>query len=335
MLERKQALMICLIIATVFYIVYQKTMNYEIFGLPVPKPHPLAFHRESVDLSDKLFTYQLNLSYFEKEFPALQSYNCTLLIDKKDFCHSANTKPLFILSIKSYPASFNRRAALRKTWAKEKEISRYLMKPLFLIATSPSQKQMNLVADEDKAFKDILLWDFMESHHNLSLKERCFLEWLFDNCQKAEFIFKGDDDGFVNPKALVKHVRNTANASQILHGALQRYSTVMRSGKYRVSNSIFPYQKYPSFLSGGGFIFPGGHIPALYAVSMRLPVFPLDDVYFGFLSLAAGLTFRHDKKFYVFGMEDKTCLYKEALFVHGITTEKLLQVWRDFQEKKC
>nr|XP_033779284.1 N-acetyllactosaminide beta-1,3-N-acetylglucosaminyltransferase 2-like [Geotrypetes seraphini] len=314
---------------------YQEKIKFRLFGHLLPKTPPHAVQRKSVNLTDDLYTYQLNLSRFQEEFPALQSYNCTLLIDKEDFCHSANMKALFILSIKSHPASFSQRAALRKTWATEKEISKYLMKPLFLIATSPNQKQMNLVADEDKEFKDILLWDFMESHHNLSLKERCFLRWLFHNCQKAEFIFKGDDDGFVNPDALVKHVRETANASDIIHGAVQAHAIVMRTEKYRVSKTLYPHQYYPRFLSGGGFIFPGKHIPALYAASMRLPVFPLDDVYFGFLCLAASLTFRNDQKFYVWGMEDKICLYKEALFVHGISMDKLLQVWQDFQEKKC
>ncbi|XP_029437015.1 N-acetyllactosaminide beta-1,3-N-acetylglucosaminyltransferase 2-like [Rhinatrema bivittatum] len=329
------SLFLYIVIALIFYVANQKTETYDSFDLPPTRTHPLAFGRESVTLSDDNFTYHLNLSKYEEEFPALQSYRCSLVIDKEDFCRSANEKLLFILSTKSHPSSFHRRVALRKTWAKEREISRYLVKPLFLMATSPNQQHMNLVEEEDKEFKDILLWDFMESHSNLSLKEQCFIQWLFHNCRQVEFIFKGDDDEFVNPEALVKYIGEAANASHVIHGFLHHHSTAMRHGKYKISYSLFPNLKYPSFLSGGGFLFPGIHVPALYAATMRIPIFPLDDVYFGFLTLEAGLKFHNDERFYVWGLKYNICLYKKALVVHGISQDKLLQVWQELQQTKC
>ncbi|XP_029437818.1 beta-1,3-galactosyltransferase 5-like [Rhinatrema bivittatum] len=321
---------IFIFLSMIFCIVVLRYSQKEVQLCP-PLPH-----RRSLLLSDGRRTYELNMNQFEEEFPALQSYNCTLLINKEGFCHSTSGRLLIILAIKSHPSSSYRRAALRETWAKEQVISGYVVKPLFLMAISPKQGHMNLVAEENRAYNDILLWDFTESHHNLSLKERCFIEWLYYSCQEVEFIFKGDDDEFVNPEEVVRYVMKTTNASNIVHGFIQSESVTVRQGKYKISESLYPFTKYPSFPSGGGFIFPGASVPALYNASTWIPVFPLDDVYFGFLGLVCNLSYHHDNRFYVSGLRNDICLYKKALVVHGLQSEMLLTIWHDLQkDKKC
>ncbi|XP_078526699.1 beta-1,3-galactosyltransferase 5-like [Lissotriton helveticus] len=300
-----------------------------------PKGHRSRPQRRSIMLKEDIFTYYLNLTQHEVEFPHLQSYNCTLLVDKPGYCHSPGRKPLLLLAIKSHPASSDRRAALRQTWAVDREVSGYQVKPLFLMATVPSQGRMALVKEEVNVFQDILLWDFTESHHNLSLKERCFLEWLHYNCKEAGLIFKGDDDMLVNPDVLIKYVKTIDNASCCLHGWVQRQSPVVRSGKYEVTDSLFPFCKYPPFVSGGGFLVPGVAVTALHHASLKLPVFPLDDVYLGMLAVAANIKLRHSRLFFVAGLKYETCPYKAALVVHGIKADHLLQIWKEMQETDC
>ncbi|XP_069071658.1 beta-1,3-galactosyltransferase 5-like [Pleurodeles waltl] len=295
--------------------------------------HPT--HRRSTTLRDHRFTYQLNISDFKREFPCLQSYNCTILEEEDGFCHCPECNPLLILAIKSHPMSAYRRMATRQTWAAEREVSGYHVKTLFLMAKTENASHMQLVAREIKEYHDILQWDFVESHHNLSLKERCFLEWVHYNCKEVEFIFKGDDDEFVNPEAVVKYVKETPEAAHTIHGNMQTKSVVMHTGKYRVSKSLFPYCLYPIFPSGGGFILPGAFIPALYQVSTWLPVFPLDDVYFGFLALAANLSLRHDERFDTLGTLNGICSYKKALVIHGVSPERLVQIWQSMQNMWC
>ncbi|XP_065425127.1 acetylgalactosaminyl-O-glycosyl-glycoprotein beta-1,3-N-acetylglucosaminyltransferase-like [Chrysemys picta bellii] len=157
---------------------------------------------------------------------------------------------------------------------------------------------------------------------------------------------------------MVAYLGQTPNAPHVIHGNIQRHSVVMRGGKYRVSPALFPQDKYPFFPSGGGFIMPRASVPALTAASKRIPVFPLDDVYFGFLVLAAGLRNRHDERFWVFGMKDKLCLYAEAMkdelclyaeamkdelclyaeamVVHGVSLGRVEEVWRGlYEEQQC
>ncbi|XP_069071663.1 beta-1,3-galactosyltransferase 5-like isoform X2 [Pleurodeles waltl] len=301
---------------------------------PVMLAQPLLMRR-SVWLTYGTLSYHLNLTQHKAEFPHLQNYNCTVLQEKKGHCQTPGGKPLLLLAIKSHPTSSVRRAALRQTWAVEAEVSGYWVKRLFLMAVSSSLGRMRLVEEEDKEFQDILLWDFTESHHNLSLKERCFLEWLQYNCKEAEFIFKGDDDVLVNPKALVSYLGTFVNQSQALHGHLHRHTKPLRMGKYAVTNSLFPYSVYPKFLSGGGFIMTGDAIPGLYRASIELPVFPLDDVYLGLLGLAANVTMVHNPRFYTFGLEYKICQYKEALVIHHFSSDQLVRIWQEVQFAKC
>ncbi|KAM9312410.1 beta-1,3-galactosyltransferase 5-like [Gastrophryne carolinensis] len=289
--------------------------------------------RRSVTLRDDAASYHLNLSRFLAEFPHLQNYRCSLLLapspDEDD-----PLGPSMLLAVKSHPQSAARRVALRQTWAKQWLIEGYKVRAVFLMARSNHTGAMEMVGRESQEYGDVLLWDFMEGHHNLSLKERCFLEWLHLHLPHVDFIFKGDDDEFVNPTALVRYVKEHGTP-YTLHGALQNHSIVLRHSKYQVSKTLFPNPKYPCFLSGGGFVFPGHAVKLLYWASRRLPVFPLDDVYFGFLALAANVTLRNERRFFVWGLKFDTCSFQNALVVHGISPPNLVDVWTKVQEARC
>ncbi|XP_073418618.1 beta-1,3-galactosyltransferase 5-like [Dendrobates tinctorius] len=310
-----------------------------IIGLKLSFRNPV-FHkmspeakRQSVTLDDGVHIYHLNFSRFQEEFPYLQSYRCSLLYTPEP--EDWGLSPMLLLAIKSHPRSNSNRAAVRETWAKRVELMGYRLRPVFLMGLSDREQHMEILKLEEEEYRDILLWDFTEGHHNLSLKERCFLEWLHDNPQQADFIFKGDDDLFVNPSSLVRYINENVSSPFQLHGALQRHSVVLRYSKYKISYTLFPNVKYPYFLSGGGFLFQASLVRSLYQTSLWLPVFPLDDIYLGFLCLAANLTLHHNNLFYVFGLKFDPCDFQRALLVHGVESEYLLQIWSQVQEAHC
>lgn len=150
-----------------------------------------ASSRRSVTLTDGTFTFHLNLSLYQAHFPHLQSYQCREMIPEADLCRPGDA-PLLLLAIKSHPASTSRRATLRRTWAQPRQVGGYRVQPLFLVALTPDSRHLRLVQLESSTFRDILLWDFTESHYNLSLKEICFLHWAHRHCQQAAYILKGN-----------------------------------------------------------------------------------------------------------------------------------------------
>ncbi|XP_056410523.1 acetylgalactosaminyl-O-glycosyl-glycoprotein beta-1,3-N-acetylglucosaminyltransferase-like isoform X2 [Hyla sarda] len=300
---------------------------------PDPKSPSYSFQRESVSLDDGVHVYHLNFCPLQEEFPHLQNYLCSVTLTPKMQLEAF--KPLIVLAIKSHPESGSRRAALRRTWAQKWQLDSYELRPIFLMGHTNVSGHMESVRTESQKYGDVLQWDFTEGHHNLSLKERCFLKWVVQRIPHVAFIFKGDDDEYVSPPALVQYIKTFATDPRVLHGYLRPHSEVMRHTKYAVSEYIFPGNIYPTFLSGGGFLYSGPAAELLYTVSQKMPVFPLDDVYFGFLVLAADLSFRHDKRFYVYGLKFEPCQYQKALVVHGVSPEELVERWSKAQNAKC
>ncbi|KAG8579304.1 hypothetical protein GDO81_010802 [Engystomops pustulosus] len=290
-------------------------------------------HRESVTLNDGVNEFHLNFSRLQEEFPYIQDYVCKVILTP-DIYHEPS-KSLIILAVKSRPASTSRRKALRQTWAREWQLGGYVLRPVFLIGDTNVSGQMELVKIESKEYGDILQWDLKEGYHSLPLKERCLLEYIVHNLSKVAFIYKGDDDMYVNPPVLVNLIETFGSNPWVLHGNVMAREGVTRSGRNIISKYLYPEPIYPNFLSGGGFIFSGPSARLLYEISLKMPVFPLDDVYFGFLTLAANLTLRHDGRFHVFGLGFEPCKYQKALLIHGMSPELLVERWQKVESANC
>ncbi|XP_025033303.1 N-acetyllactosaminide beta-1,3-N-acetylglucosaminyltransferase 3-like [Python bivittatus] len=157
----------------------------------VPGTPAVAKDSRTTTLTDGTSTFLLNHSLYEAHFPHLQRYQCQEVIARDALCQGPARAPLLLLAIKSHPASGSKRAALRRTWARPAEVGGFWLQPLFLLGAASSDKDAELVGLESHTFGDILMWDFAESHHNLSLKERCFLRWVHQHCQRAAYVFKG------------------------------------------------------------------------------------------------------------------------------------------------
>ncbi|KAM3924060.1 beta-1,3-galactosyltransferase 5-like [Leptodactylus fuscus] len=149
--------------------------------------------RQSVTLNDGEYDYHLSLSRFQAEFPYLQTYQCSLMLHPPVAPYDDSDLLLIIMAIKSHPGSGRKRFAVRQTWAKEQELKGYKIRRLFLLGKTKLSGEMELLKVESATYRDILQWDMMEGHHNLSLKERCFLEWLHHNVPEVDYIFKGEE----------------------------------------------------------------------------------------------------------------------------------------------
>ncbi|KAM3924051.1 N-acetyllactosaminide beta-1,3-N-acetylglucosaminyltransferase 3-like [Leptodactylus fuscus] len=324
------SLALCCTLSLLAWIIEEEAPIWELPDLQDPFPANLSSPpslRRSATLYDTNFSFFLDLSEYNQTYPALQNYRCRAIIGLLGYCRTQ--EPLILMAVKSHAAAKSRRDALRKTWAKERRIDGYTFKPVFLMANSGKKRQMGRLIAEASFFGDILLWDFFESHHNLSLKERCFLEWLFYRCQEAKYIFKGDDDEFVNPYALANYISTSYPSDPLkIHGQLQIHPPPERWGKYAVPLSVYPHAYYPPFVSGGGFLIPAELVPSLHWAASIIPVFPLDDVFIGFLALATKIRFHHDPRFFSFGLKnDDFCHYRDVLVVHGLKPQRMLEVW--------
>ncbi|XP_033026093.1 acetylgalactosaminyl-O-glycosyl-glycoprotein beta-1,3-N-acetylglucosaminyltransferase-like [Lacerta agilis] len=287
----------------------------------------LSAQRRSVVLQTGSCRFRLDLGVHVALYPHLQRYRCRALIWEESWCHGPWAAPLLLLAIKSHPASRKRRAVLRRTWARQRLMGGFWLQPVFLVATASEDSLAQVLLQEIQAFRDILWWDFVESPRNQSLKELCLLQWVHNRCQRVAYIFKANDDIFVNPYAVTQYLNQLPRASHFIHGNLANEEPVMRTGDAAVPCLLYPLERYPPFIAGGT-ILPGALIPELYRVSLQLPVFPLAEAYVGFLALAADITLRHEGRFQVWGLvKDELQAYKESLTVHGVSMERMEEVW--------
>ncbi|XP_035287920.1 N-acetyllactosaminide beta-1,3-N-acetylglucosaminyltransferase 2-like [Anguilla anguilla] len=263
-----------------------------------------------------------------------------ILIDQPYKCPEAGGEgqPFLLFAIKSLPRNFEQRQAVRNTWGREVTFDGGLkVRTVFLLGTSsPTDPDLGqLVRFEAGHFGDVLQWNFVDTFFNLTLKENAFLGWAQRRCPHASFIFKGDDDVFVNPQAMVKYLLSLKpeEASKLYAGQIVSNATPFRDSKskYYIPNSFYD-GSYPSYAGGGGFLFSGSLVRPLYNLSQHIVFFPIDDVYTGMCFQALGITPMAHPGFRTFDIQEQdrnnVCAHKDILLVHKRTPQQVLRLWR-------
>ncbi|KAG8148161.1 hypothetical protein E2320_022365 [Naja naja] len=131
---------------------------------------------------------------------------------------------------------------------------------------------------------------------------------------------------------ILMFLRRTPNASHFIHGHVHYHPAVKRIGRDAIPFLLFPLAHYPHFALEKGFLVPGAALPALYQASLWLPTFPLSGAYWGFLALAIQLPHRHSGDFRAWEkMNNHLTFYRESLLVHGISMERMEEVWQELR----
>lgn len=160
------------------------------------------------------------------------------------------------------------------------------------------------------------------------------IRWPQNHC-KALYILKTDEDCYVNVLALLEWLASydLANGSIPLYaGNVQYKMNVVRdkSDRYFVPQNLYPYQKYPDYVSGGGYVFSGSLLGKLAQVSTKMPVFPNEDACLGTFMRKIGVKPTQDSRFLPFIycdidapeddlFERPLCHFLGPLVIHGVT----------------
>ncbi|XP_072036239.1 uncharacterized protein [Amphiura filiformis] len=149
----------------------------------------------------------------QSNLSSTEMFNAVLKLstNPKEACrihvHGKPTQSVFlVMLISSKPEHFVRRSAIRETYGKEKIIQNKHVQLLFVLGLSKSKSVNNAARYEANTYKDMIIFGFYESHFNLTLKVIGGLKWVTENCQEAKFMYKGDDDVFVNIDLMVAHL---------------------------------------------------------------------------------------------------------------------------------
>ncbi|XP_032366802.1 N-acetyllactosaminide beta-1,3-N-acetylglucosaminyltransferase 2 [Etheostoma spectabile] len=257
--------------------------------------------------------------------------------------------PLLLLAIKSTEQNFLNRQAIRQTWGqagwvagpKRKgnggEGGGYVRRVFLLGRGSTEELGGNALQMESEQYGDILQWDFKDTFFNLTLKDVLFWSWFKDSCSRTRFVFKGDDDVFVNTPKLMSYLRDQLKKP---HKTLRDFMVGdviaaavpnrFNESKYFIPDSFYK-GLYPMYAGGGGVVYSGLLAKRLHDISKRLYLFPIDDVYVGMCMVRLNAHPVHHDAFLTFDFpnkeEEELCSYHTILLVHKRRPDEVVKLW--------
>ncbi|XP_072042051.1 uncharacterized protein [Amphiura filiformis] len=268
-----------------------------------------------------------------------------LLYDHPGACYNSLGQPeklFMVVLISTLPRHFESRDAIRKTWGQQTEISGEKVKFVFIMGLTQRDtiEIQQKVLEEDKLYGDIIQARFTESFQNLTLKVIMGLKWVTEHCAHAKYMYKGDDDMFVNFHNIIRYIKDLSAKGQmsksILGSVLYRSVRVRRKeSKYYVSDDVYRGRYFPPYCSGGGYIISTDIIPDMYEHSLTTPFIPIDDAYQGILADKVGAKPIYHAGFKNWGEKSDTCsLHNPGLMtIHGFKKPELMfEVWRNYTD---
>lgn len=252
--------------------------------------------------------------------------------------HVCDQKPFLLLVVKSLIPHFDRRQAIRKTWGRAGVYANRNVAIVFLLGNTipgddlPDLQEM--LYHEAKIHRDLLQWDYRDTFFNLTLKEVLFLEWFNKHCPQAQYVFKGDDDVFVNTLRILYFLEGLSEdkAKDLFIGDVISNAGPHRDQKlkYFIPKSVY-VGGYPPYAGGGGYLFSGSLALQLYNVSQRVVLYPIDDVYTGMCLKKLGHVPEKHDGFKTFDIDEKyrsnPCVYRTLMVVHSRTPQEMLKIW--------
>ncbi|XP_072178287.1 N-acetyllactosaminide beta-1,3-N-acetylglucosaminyltransferase 2-like [Diadema setosum] len=279
-------------------------------------------------------------------------------VDHPHVCFSSHRRPqdVFILVlISSRPENSDMRNAIRKTWGSEQVVDGKQLKLIFLLGRQAREtsETRTRVKREDALHNDIVQADFLDCPQNNTLKVILGLQWANFHCPHAKFVYRGDDDMFVNFVNLIQYLKNTSKTAGEhfrLYLGSKMYGKAnpspMRKNQSNLkessaSDKLYLGKYFPPYCSGSGYVLSGSVVPAMYREALRTPVISVPDAYQGILSKRIGLEPTGHRGFKTWAGKVDACSLRavDTMTVHGIgkTAQQLLDVWHAFKDNsiKC
>ncbi|XP_045886858.1 N-acetyllactosaminide beta-1,3-N-acetylglucosaminyltransferase 2 [Micropterus dolomieu] len=272
---------------------------------------------------------------------------------------------MLLLAIKTTKLNFQNRQAIRQTWGQAgwvagkmsnrnggEEAGGYVRR-VFLLGKEESQELdealLQLLQIESNLYEDILQWDFNDTFFNLTLKDVLFWSWFSHFCSQTRFVFKGDDDVFLNTPKMINYLQDQLKKPQA-HKTIKDFMVGdvidvaipirVNNSKYFIPDSFYK-GFYPPYAGGGGVVYSGLLIKRLHYMSKRVHMFPIDDVFVGMCMIRLNAYPVHHPAFLTFDFPEKEgeelCAYHTILLVHKRSPTEVVRLWTDMKktQRQC
>ncbi len=152
-------------------------------------------------------------------------------------CQDVAANRSVFIAVISAPDHFEKRNLIRQTWRKHLNSSGNqeglmgLAGFSFSLGLTENNVTQSKIDEESKTYGDILQSEMSDSYRNLTLKLGGLFNWLYKNCEKVDFVFKVDDDVYVNVRNLVHLVQTYHPSNQSMFGTASANFFPIRGNK--------------------------------------------------------------------------------------------------------
>uniref|UniRef100_A0A8C6S9C3 Hexosyltransferase n=1 Tax=Neogobius melanostomus TaxID=47308 RepID=A0A8C6S9C3_9GOBI len=276
-----------------------------------------------------------NFTFTNIRSRSLNPHSFEFLINEPKKCEKVS--PFLVILISTTHKEFDARQAIRETWGDESIYGDIHILTIFLLGKNTDDVLNQMVEQESQIFHDIVVENFIDSYHNLTLKTIMGLRWVATFCPKAQYVMKTDSDIFINMDNLIYKLLkpNTKPRRRYFTGYVINGGPIrdMRS-KWYMPRDLYPDSRYPPFCSGTGYVFSADVAELIYKTSLHTRLLHLEDVYVGLCLRKLNIHPYQNSGFNHWKMAYSLCRYRRVITVHQIPPEEMHRIWNDMSSKK-
>jgi hypothetical protein len=141
-------------------------------------------------------------------------------------CRRTSANQSVFIAVISASSNFDRQNTIRKTWRTHFNVDHHQSSMsidgfAFILGMPDNNLTQIQIEEENKTHGDIIQMEMSDLYRSLSLKVAGLFNWLHRHCPKMDFLFKVDDDVYVNVRNLAQFVQshNRSDLSIFGHSA--------------------------------------------------------------------------------------------------------------------
>ncbi|XP_073448989.1 beta-1,3-galactosyltransferase 2-like [Aquarana catesbeiana] len=247
--------------------------------------------------------------------------------------------PFLVLIIASSAVDTEKRQAIRQSWGNESLRVGIPIVRLFMLGIDRTVDH-NVILQESEKYHDIVQKNFQDTYKNLTIKTMMGIDWVSVYCPGAKYVMKTDCDMFVNTEHLLDFLEpNEPIKQNYFTGYLLENHQPHRNkdSKWHMPHSLYPYDVYPTFCSGTGYVFSGDVAPRILRASFNVKYVYLEDVFVGICLDKEGIKITPPVDSFLFNnyrVQFNPCFYNRLITSHDIGPAELISFWKLVQEHK-
>ncbi|XP_046358134.2 beta-1,3-galactosyltransferase 5-like [Haliotis rufescens] len=259
------------------------------------------------------------------------------LLNRHHFAYHLTTStcrdgsPDILIFVHSGCDHFAKRQLVRKTWGSVKTVRGLSFRTVFMLGETSNQTLQKVLETESLLRGDIVQGNFADTYKNLTYKHIMSLGWILKECPGIKLIVKLDDDTMLNTYNLVDYFHLPGAKDRLLYCSVYYRQGPLRHNrtKWYVSPSEYPFQKFPNYCEGFGYVMSPDVARSLYKASEDARYFWVDDVYVtGILTLKVGLTLSDFISGFSYKRDATSNMnIKRAMFMSGVRNWE--SMWND------